>query len=216
MEGSEKVEKWLAEKLAEVTPYSRPLCIKGNKGMALLCIDCQNFFIHPDGGAFLPMSKETMGPLRKLAQGCKEASVPIFTTAHGHKEPELDGGMLHQWWGSSIIEGTWDHQLHDDFQDLTSEAIINKKRYDSFHGTKLAERLDGLNIDTLVIGGVMTNLCCETTARAAFVRDFRVLFLADGTATASREFHSSSLLNLAFGFAHIVTCSQVEELIASF
>jgi isochorismate hydrolase len=57
----------------------------------------------------------------------------------------------------------------------------------------------------------MTNLCCETTARDAFVRDFRVFFLADGTATANHDLHLSSLKNLAFGFATITTFGELGE-----
>jgi isochorismate hydrolase len=55
----------------------------------------------------------------------------------------------------------------------------------------------------------MTNLCCETTARNAFVRDFRVFFLADVTATAGDEYQFATLRNLAFGFAYILTCDEI-------
>ena len=55
----------------------------------------------------------------------------------------------------------------------------------------------------------MTNLCCETTARDAFVQDFKVFFLTDGTATASAEMHRASLTNLAYGFATLLSCRQL-------
>ncbi len=59
----------------------------------------------------------------------------------------------------------------------------------------------------------MTNLCCETTARDAFVRDFRVFFLADGTAASSQEMHLASLINLEFGFAQVKTCKEMVEVL---
>ncbi len=52
------------------------------------------------------------------------------------------------------------------------------------------------SITNVVISGVLTNLCCETTARSAFVKDFNVFFLSDGNATASEEMHKATLLNL--------------------
>jgi isochorismate hydrolase len=86
--------------------------------------------------------------------------------------------------------------------------IIPKKRYSAFHGTNLENILREREVKDLVIGGVMTNLCCETTARDAFVRDFRVFFLADGTSTVSEDYHLAALKNLAYGFATILTCNQ--------
>jgi isochorismate hydrolase len=65
----------------------------------------------------------------------------------------------------------------------------------------------------LIIGGVMTNLCCETTARDAFVHDYEVFFLKDGTATQNEEFQQATLLNLSFGFAQIVTCQEIYNVI---
>jgi isochorismate hydrolase len=62
----------------------------------------------------------------------------------------------------------------------------------------------------LIIGGVMTNLCCETTARSAFTKNFSVVFLSDGTATADEAMHRASLLNLGYGFARVMTCEECE------
>jgi isochorismate hydrolase len=55
----------------------------------------------------------------------------------------------------------------------------------------------------------MTNLCCETTARDAFVNDFRVFFLSDGTATVGQEMHEASLRNLEYGFATLLMCEEI-------
>jgi isochorismate hydrolase len=55
----------------------------------------------------------------------------------------------------------------------------------------------------------MTNLCCETTARDAFMRDYRVFFLIDGTATGKNELYLATLKNLGFGFAYLITCDEL-------
>jgi len=59
----------------------------------------------------------------------------------------------------------------------------------------------------------MTNLCCETTARDAFMRDYRVFFLIDGTATGRSELHLATLKNLGFGFAYLLTCDEFVQML---
>lgn len=63
-------------------------------------------------------------------------------------------------------------------------------------------------VDTVVVSGVITNLCCETTARTAFGNDFNVVFLRDGNAARSQDFHDASIMNLECGFATIKTCQE--------
>jgi nicotinamidase-related amidase len=55
----------------------------------------------------------------------------------------------------------------------------------------------------------MTNMCCESTARDAYYRDYRVFFLSDGTGSITEAMHLASLLNLAFGFAHVTTADAI-------
>jgi nicotinamidase-related amidase len=76
--------------------------------------------------------------------------------------------------------------------------------------TGLEAALRGEGVEEVVVAGVMTNLCCETTARDAFVRGFRVFFSADATPTVSSDLHDATLSNLAYGFAYIVDCDRLE------
>jgi nicotinamidase-related amidase len=74
----------------------------------------------------------------------------------------------------------------DDFQSHSAvggDVTIIKSRYSAFIGTELDLILRSHSIDTLIIGGVLTNVCCESTAREARMRDYKVVFLSDGTAT---------------------------------
>jgi isochorismate hydrolase len=92
---------------------------------------------------------------------------------------------------------------------MSSDYLNEINRYSVFQGTDLEERLRSGEIEELIITGVMTNCCCETTARDAFVKDFRVFFVSDATATANDELHIASLKNLAYGFAHIISTEQL-------
>ena len=170
---------------------------------ALLVVDMQNYFYG--------IADSIVENLSKVVRACREAGMPIFYTQHGYEDPEKDSGMLGQWWGDSIVVGTEEWDLMDEIAPCKGERVIRKTRYSAFYRTGLEEALHHLGVKDMIIGGVMTNLCCETTARDAFVRDFRVFFLVDGTATISEEYHLASLRNLAYGFAYLKRCDEVIE-----
>jgi len=71
-----------------------------------------------------------------------------------------------------------------------------------------------MGVTDLIITGVLTNVCCESTARDAFFRDFRVFFLADATASSEPEFHIATLRNMAYAFAYVVTADQMVKQIS--
>jgi len=158
---------------------------------------------------FRPLAGEILPRLAELIAVCRRRKLPVIYTQHGHQDPQRDGGMLAQWWGDLILAGTPDARLMPEIAPLSGDKVVAKNRYSAFYGTDLEEHLCRRGVRDLLIGGVMTNLCCETTARDAFVRDYRVFFLADGTATSAEDFHRATLTNLAFGFAYLVTCQQM-------
>ena len=94
----------------------------------------------------------------------------------------------------------------------SNDIVLPKRRYSAFPETDLDATLRSKGIQDVIISGVMTNLCCETTARDAFMRDYRVFFLIDGTATGRSEFHMATLKNLGFGFAYLLTCEELIQM----
>jgi len=170
---------------------------KGNTGV--LFIDLQEYF----RGMIEPM----LPNLQRIITIAREKKVPLIFTQHSHKSTE-GAGMLGAWWGDLITKGTPEARLLPELNIRPGDIVIQKDRYSAFYNSDLAEKLIERNIKDLVIGGVMTNLCCETTARDAFVRDYRVFFLADGTSTGEEDYHLATLKNLSFGFATLLTCAQ--------
>jgi len=168
---------------------------------ALLVIDMQNFFQR----IVRPILKNVM----RVIQTCRQKDVPIVFTQHGHTKPQTDGGVLGQWWGEVILHGTTDWEFLPEIKIESKDRILPKKRYSAFYKTALESFLRSKGVRDLVISGVMTNLCCETTARDAFMRDYRVFFLIDGTATGKDEHHLATLKNLGFGFAYLMTCDEL-------
>jgi len=107
------------------------------------------------------------------------------------------------------VEGSTESNVHDDVAPRPNEKVIFKHRYSAFYNTDLETVLRCLKVEDLVITGIMTNLCCESTARDAYYRDYKVFFLADVTGSVSEEMHLASLLNLAFGFAFVTTAKEI-------
>ncbi|UCE18244.1 MAG: isochorismatase family protein [Gemmatimonadota bacterium] len=168
---------------------------------ALLVVDMQEYF--------RSMVTDIIPDLDNLISVCRDSNIPVIYTQHGHEDPSQDGGMLGEWWGDLIIKGTRGAHILREIEPQPAEKIIAKNRYSAFYDTDLEHHLKTVGVKDLLVSGVMTNLCCETTARDAFVRDFRVFFLADGTATAGDDYHLATLRNLAFGFAYILTCDEI-------
>lgn len=167
---------------------------------ALLIIDMQEYF--------RSLAEPILPNIKKLIHCFRQANVPVIFTRHAHKNPD-EAGMLAKWWEALIIDGTPEAEILPEIKPQPTEKIVYKNRYSAFFQTDLHVYLQKQHIQQLIIGGVVTNLCCETTARDAFVHDYEVFFLKDCTATTSDDFQRATLLNLSFGFAQIVTCQQI-------
>ena len=176
---------------------------------ALILIDLQVHF----GSAAAGLAPR----LAHLAAAARAVGVPVVWTQHGHPDPATDAATsnLVRWWGTehSIKVGSpgWCLVAGLGVDEEAGDTVLGEKQtYDAFHGTRLASLLDAAGRTAVVIGGVLTELCCETTARAAFVRGLDVVVLADGCATDDCARHAASLGALGFGFAAIATCGEVE------
>ncbi|MFH1434961.1 MAG: isochorismatase family protein [Pseudomonadota bacterium] len=172
---------------------------------AVLVIDMQNHFTGEGEG----FASSVTGTINRLAGAARKKSVPVIFTQHGHEDPAKDGGMLAAWWGDMIVRGTPGHAFDPALDIRGGDLIVSKKRYSAFAGTPLEALLREKGVRQVIVTGTLTNLCCETTARDAFVRDFEVFFVSDATATVDTEMQKGSLLNLSFGFAHVVTAQEL-------
>ncbi|WCJ34024.1 nicotinamidase 2 [Euphorbia peplus] len=174
------------------------------KKSLLLVIDMQNYFSS--------MANPILPNLLTTIHLCRRASVPVIFTRHCHKSP-ADYGMLAEWWNKDlVIDGTIESELLPDIKSVVrKDELVEKSTYSAFVNTRLEERLKEIGVEEVIVTGVMTNLCCETTARDAFLRGFRVFFSTDGTATSDSELHEATLKNLSYGFAYLVDCKRIQQ-----
>jgi nicotinamidase-related amidase len=199
-----KAKLWLNR----IAPFNTHEMALRREQSCLLVIDMQRYFVDPKGAAFLPGAQAVLGNVQRLIRAFRAAGRPVIYTRHVHHPDRLDAGIMAQWWGDMIMEGTPDSEIYHALAPLENEKVVTKHRYSAFYNTDLELILRVLKTEDLALCGVMTNLCCESTARDAFHRDFRVFFHADATATDTEEMHMASLLNLSFGFSFVTTADR--------
>ena len=92
---------------------------------------------------------------------------------------------------------------------LPDEVIVTKHRYGAFEGTDLDLVLRSSDVRSVIITGVATNVCCETAARQAFMKDYYVVFVSDCTATYTQAQHDATLLNIDQFFGEVVAAEEI-------
>jgi ureidoacrylate peracid hydrolase len=204
-----KTKQWLSE----IKPYNREHLKLNLNSAALLVVDMQKFFLNPESPTFTCGGIAILPNIKHLIDAFRNSGRPVIYTCHVHHPDNLDSGIMAWWWEGMCLEGSEESRVHDEIAPLPNEKIIYKHRYSAFYNTDLETILRCLKIEDIVIAGIMTNMCCESTARDAYYRDYRVFIPADATGSVTEEMHKASLLNLSFGFASITTTSNISEII---
>lgn len=188
--------------------------------LALINVDLQNLFVEgfpissPDGPAVVKR-------VNRLAAACRRAGACVVHTAHVTLPDASDAGVMGEIIPpvreGLIAQGSFAAALHADLDVQPPDIVIEKPRFGAFHGTSLEDMLRTRGIDSVIITGISTNVCAETTAREACVRDFKVFFTSDGTATldmngvSRHELQRASLAALGFAFAQIISVDAMIE-----
>ncbi|KAI4161567.1 MAG: hypothetical protein L6R39_000057 [Caloplaca ligustica] len=175
----------------------------------LLIIDMQVFFTS--------MTHDCLPNVLKLASHFKAHSYPRIFTQHGHTKEELTPPFKNQLvkrWGpsGSIARGSEDWHLMPDIAKASEGCpIIHKNTYDAFINTNLADTLKELGVERVVICGVMTDCCVDTTARSAFNRGFETWLVKDACGTATKKQHEAGLTGFGYAFGEVLKTSRVLE-----
>ena len=187
---------------------------------ALLVIDMQNGFCHPEGsfaqlGLDVTLPNRAIQGCRTLVDAARQNGVPVVYTRYVYRPDYRDGGVLVQDLlpaladVKSLAAGTWDAEIVDELTPQPEDFVVDKNRYSAFYGTGLEPILTSLGVGNLVICGVTTNMCVETTARDASQRDYRVFVVSDATGELEESRHQMALSTLGFGFGWVVTTEDV-------
>lgn len=168
----------------------------------------QLFFLDESSHAFVPSGPAILPGVQRLVKVFEEKHRPVIFTRHLNSRG--DAGLMSMWWQDQIWEEVSSSQIVPELES-PGRVVLCKRQYDAFYQTGLESLLRSSRVNQVVITGVMTHLCCETTARSAFTRGFEVYFTIDGTASYNEQFHRATLLNLSHGFAYAVPVDEIEE-----
>ena len=173
---------------------------------ALVVVDLQNDFVHPGGDAAhrgdVQRCFSVLGPNQKLLEWARQASILVVYTQFVQR---ADGALasaawlarnLEQFGGKEprfCMEGTWGWQIADAVAPAPTDVVIQKNRGSSFQGTNLDLILRNQNIKTLVVTGVATASCVESTVRDALQKDYFVVVPRDCVADLNPTWHEEAL-----------------------
>lgn len=189
---------------------------------ALVVVDMQNGFCRSEGSIaqldldYARLAEAIPGCVR-LVSAARAAGVPVVFTRFVYRADFRDGGVLVEHFlpaladVNALVEGTWDMELVDELQPVDGDFVIDKNRCSSFYGTRLEPILTSMGIQRLVVAGVTTNMCVETTVRDASQRDYEVFVVGDACGELEEERHRVSLRTMGFGFARVVGVDDVVD-----
>jgi nicotinamidase-related amidase len=170
---------------------------------ALIVVDMQNGFCHPEGsfsriGLGLEGAETAVSNAAIAVDQARRAGIPVIFTRHLYRLGRDDQGPAlirnsPALMANGLAAGSWDAEVIADLGCRADDLKVDKVRFDAFQWTSLEHLLRGMNTTRLMMCGVVTNLCVETTVRAAFMRDLPVTLLEDCCAAKTRRLHELSV-----------------------
>jgi ureidoacrylate peracid hydrolase len=189
------------------------------RNTALLGIGLQNCFVGKSSFA-AACGLELVKRLNHLASSVRSHGGLVIWTRHVVRPDHANAGMLARTvppvQAGLIDDGAITAALHSSVKVSDADVIITKPQFGAFYGTDVEVILRSRSIESVIIGGIATNICCDTTAREAHARQFQVLFLSDGTATfdmpddtgkpvKAEDAQRLTLATMAVGFAEVLS-----------
>ena len=187
----------------------------------LVVIDMQNAFLKEGSPAEVPVAREIVPNINKLAKAfrasggrvawvqmtqSKDSLVDWSVFYNGVNNPERADRMI-----GVLSEGSEGHALWPELNVLEEDLIVLKDRYSAFlpGASDLAEILEINGIDTVVITGTLTNVCSESSARDAMMRNFKTIMVSDANAAPTDEEHIASLAGLFQVFSDVYATAEM-------
>lgn len=190
---------------------------------ALIVIDMQNAFVEPGRPSAVPVAEQIVPNINQLAAGFRQAGAPVvwvyttFSNATLKDWSSFFGGVYDENFSKAVIdnlsEGAPGHALWHKLDVKSQDKTISKDRFSAFlpGHCELENWLRERALDTVVITGTLTNVCCESSARDAVMRNFSMIMVSDANAALSDADHNASLNALAQTFGDVLSTSEVIE-----
>lgn len=181
---------------------------------ALVVVDMQNDFAHPDGALYAPPSGEAVEPVKQLVQDANNNDVPVVFTKDVHNEEQFEDAHYYDEydrWGEHVEEDSWGAEILDELEAETyGDYIVEKPTYDAFYDTDLETWLDENGINNLIICGTLANVCVLHTAASAGLRDYKPVVVEDGLGYLSEDDRDMAVGHADWLFGETTQVDNVE------
>ena len=187
---------------------------------ALIVVDVQNDFVSPRGsagkrGEDVGAAMAMIPNLTRLIDEGRKVGLTIVYIRTTHSEWTDTASWIYRTSQKSGLntcrEGTWGAEFYDGIAPLPSERVVIKHRYSAFINTDLNTVLKARGIESILVCGVATNVCVETTARDGYMYDYYVTMIDDCSAAYDAKLHMGTLENIRRHFGLVASSHQVIE-----
>jgi nicotinamidase-related amidase/ribosomal protein S18 acetylase RimI-like enzyme len=180
--------------------------------VALLLIDMQNEFAHPEGKLFVPGAPETVPRLAAVLAACREAGRPVLHAIRQHRPDGSDVETVHreafQRLGGFCLPGSWGAEVIAELAPGPQEPIVARPGWSAFFDTPLHRQLRRLDVRTVIVAGTPTSGSVRATVYDATALGYAVVLLGDGTSSATPAIQEANLRDLAALGVPIVSCAE--------
>jgi ureidoacrylate peracid hydrolase len=206
---------------------SKPLVKwKVNPGRTgVIVVDMQKVFCEPAGALYVKNTARIIAPIQALLAAAREQGLTVIYLRHIVRGDGADTGRMRDLYPNVdeiLARGDPDVQVIDALEPAPADIIVDKLFYSGFHNTDLDTILRARDIDTLVVCGTVTNVCCETTIRDGVHREYKMIALSDANAAmdypdlgfgaiSADEIQRLSLTTIAYEFGEVTTTADIVE-----
>jgi nicotinamidase-related amidase len=179
---------------------------------AVVVVDMQNGFCHPDGSLYAPNSEAAIEPCVAAVEAARDAGADLVFTRDVHPPDQFDGNHYYdefERWGEHVVEGTWDARIVDELEPETDDHVVEKHTYDAFYRTDLEGHLDAHGVEDLLICGTLANVCVLHTAASAGLRDYRPVLLEDAVGCIEADHREYALEHADWLFGELRTLDGI-------
>jgi len=192
---------------------------------AMLVVDMQNAFVAAGATAEISTARAVVPNINRIGNALRNAGglVVWIVSTYGPKEADRWPIMYDHVFGkeqgksfrAALTEGAPGHAIYAHLEQHPDDVTISKNRFSAFVGSDgcLELLLRERGIDTVVVTGTVTSVCCESTAREAAMRNFKTVMIADANAGRDDEEHWASLANILLGFGDVYATDEIISLI---
>ncbi|WP_338726964.1 isochorismatase family cysteine hydrolase [Haladaptatus sp. DJG-WS-42] len=179
---------------------------------AVVVVDMQNGFCHPDGSLYAPGSEAVVDDVTTLVTQAREAGATIVYTRDVHPPAQFADAHYYdefERWGEHVVEGTWETEFVAELDVRDEDHIVEKHTYDAFYQTELEGFLSAHGITDLLICGTLANVCVLHTASSAALRDFRPLIVREAVGAIEDGHKQYALDHAAWLFGDVLSQAEV-------